>query len=161
MTLRRSRQSPWVTLFVIATTILCLICVVRAASDDDTFGDVKKWYNQAKESYENLPDQGKFATGAVCGFGASKVVVNSAVKFVKLAGAAFIATEVLEAVGVIDMDELVTEKQTESMKKRVMGRLGDIKRSITHFDLKQMVKNPKQKAGALGIAAGALVGFLL
>jgi hypothetical protein len=47
------------------------------------------------------------------------------------------------------------------MKKRVMNRLGDLKRSVTHFDLKEMVNNPKQKAGALGIAAGALLGFLL
>jgi hypothetical protein len=67
----------------------------------------------------------------------------------------------LEAVGVIDMDQLVSDQQTESMKKRVMSRLGDIKRAVTHFDLKEMVNDPKQKAGALGIAAGALVGFLL
>jgi hypothetical protein len=67
----------------------------------------------------------------------------------------------LEAVGVIDMDELVSDQQSESMKKRVLSRLGDLKRSVTNFDLKGMVNNPKQKAGALGIAAGALVGFLL
>jgi hypothetical protein len=47
------------------------------AGDDDTASDVKKWYQQAKENYENLPDTGKFATGAVCGYGASKLVVNS------------------------------------------------------------------------------------
>jgi hypothetical protein len=68
-------------------------------------------------------------------------------------------TEVLEAVGVIDMDEIVSDKQSESMKKRVMSRLGDVKRTVTNLDLKEMVKDPKQKAGALGIAAGALVGF--
>lgn len=45
-------------------------------ADDDTTTK-NNWYAQAKESYENLPEQGKFATGAVCGFGASKVVVNS------------------------------------------------------------------------------------
>jgi hypothetical protein len=70
-------------------------------------------------------------------------------------------TEVLEAVGVIDMDEIVSDKQSESMKKRVMSRLGDVKRTVTNLDLKEMVKDPKQKAGALGIAAGALVGFWL
>lgn len=61
----------------------------------------------------------------------------------------------------IDMDEIVSDKQSESMKKRVMSRLGDVKRTITNLDLKEMVKDPKQKAGALGIAAGAMVGFWL
>ena len=61
----------------------------------------------------------------------------------------------------IDMDEIVSDQQSESMKKRVMSRLGDVKRTVTNLDLKEMVKDPKQKAGALGIAAGAMVGFWL
>lgn len=73
----------------------------------------------------------------------------------------FFSTEVLEAVGVIDMDDLVSEQQSESMKQRVMTRLGGVKRSITSMDLKEMFNDPKQKAGAMGIAAGALLGFLL
>lgn len=71
------------------------------------------------------------------------------------------STEVLEAFGVIDMDEIASDKRSESMKQRVMNRLSFIKRSVTSFDLKAMVNNPKQKSGALGIAAGALLGFLL
>ena len=59
--------------------------------DDDPRKIVEKWIAQAREQYQTLPDQGKFCTGAVVGFGASKIAVNSAVKFVKLAGAAFIA----------------------------------------------------------------------
>ena len=60
-------------------------------NDDDPRKIVEKWIAQAREQYQTLPDQGKFCTGAVVGFGASKIAVNSAVKFVKLAGAAFIA----------------------------------------------------------------------
>lgn len=71
------------------------------------------------------------------------------------------STEVLEAIGVIDVDAMVSEQQTESMKQRVMGRLGNIKQSISHFSLKEMVNDPKQKAGALGIALGAIVGLML
>jgi hypothetical protein len=67
------RVTLW--LFVIIT-LLCLSSTVNAF-DDDTASSVKKWYQQAKENYENLPDHGKFATGAVCGYGASKLVVNS------------------------------------------------------------------------------------
>ena len=59
--------------------------------DDDPRKIVEKWIAQAREQYQTLPDQGKFCTGAIVGFGASKIAVNSAVKFVKLAGAAFIA----------------------------------------------------------------------
>ena len=60
-------------------------------NDDDPRKIVEKWIAQARKQYQTLPDQGKFCTGAVVGFGASKIAVNSAVKFVKLAGAAFIA----------------------------------------------------------------------
>jgi hypothetical protein len=67
----------------------------------------------------------------------------------------------LEAVGLIDMDEIVSEEDTQSIKKRAMNRLGDLKKSIKDLDLKTMVNNPKHKAGALGAAAGAIIGFLL
>ena len=63
----------------------------RNNDDDDPKKIVGKWISQAREQYKALPDQGKFCSGAVVGFGASKIAVNSAVKFVKLAGAAFIA----------------------------------------------------------------------
>ncbi|MGK3749514.1 MAG: hypothetical protein ACI8RD_001809 [Bacillariaceae sp.] len=63
----------------------------RNNDEDDPKKVVEKWISQAREQYKALPDQGRFASGAVVGFGASKIAVNSAVKFVKLAGAAFIA----------------------------------------------------------------------
>jgi len=62
--------------------------------------------------------------------------------------------------GIIDMDEIVSDERSESMRKRFMSRLGDVKRTIANFDLKEMVNDPNQKSGALGIATGAMVGFL-
>lgn len=43
-----------------------------------------------KETYDDLPDAGKFATGAVAGFGATRFTVNKVVTFVKISGAVFI-----------------------------------------------------------------------
>jgi hypothetical protein len=71
------------------------------------------------------------------------------------------STEVLEAIGFIDMDEIVSDESTQSMKQRALGSLSGIKNAIRDFDLKEMVEDPKQKSGALGAAAGALVGFLM
>jgi hypothetical protein len=91
-----------ILLFVFATiclnsNILAVVDATASSSsssrnnDDDPKKIVEKWISQAREQYKALPDQGKFCSGAVVGFGASKIAVNSAVKFVKLAGAAFIA----------------------------------------------------------------------
>lgn len=44
-----------------------------------------------KEHYDSLSPKGKFAVGAGVGYVGAKVVVGSAVKAIKVAGAAFIA----------------------------------------------------------------------
>jgi hypothetical protein len=83
----------------VPSLLLVLVLSASFLESSVTFADdhkgnqsgLKKWTKQAREQYEQLPEQGKFATGAIAGFGASKLVVNSAVKFVKIAGAAFIA----------------------------------------------------------------------
>jgi hypothetical protein len=50
---------------------------VTATRTKDDQNPVKKWVAQAREQYEQLPDEGKFSTGAFVGFGASKMVVKS------------------------------------------------------------------------------------
>lgn len=50
-----------------------------------------QYLKQLREKYDDLPDQGKFVTGAVIGYGSSKFVTKSAVTVVKFAGAAFVA----------------------------------------------------------------------
>jgi hypothetical protein len=44
-----------------------------------------------REKYDEMPEKGKFATGAAVGFGSSRIAIKSAVGVVKVAGAAFIA----------------------------------------------------------------------
>jgi hypothetical protein len=87
---RQTNKSRGVLATLLLLLTLCLSAAVVVNAQDEE-SDPRNWFKQVKKNYDNLPDQGKFATGAICGFGASKLVVNSAVKFVKLAGAAFIA----------------------------------------------------------------------
>ena len=48
-------------------------------------------FSYLKEKYEELPEKGRFAAGAVAGFVGSRVAVKSAVTVIKVAGAAYIA----------------------------------------------------------------------
>jgi hypothetical protein len=65
--------------------ILSLSSVAKA--DDDNSG----LFSYLRQKYDALPENGKFASGAAIGFGASRVAIKSAVGVVKVAGAAFIA----------------------------------------------------------------------
>ena len=76
----------------IIITLLAFLCVssgVRA--DDDLKAAADGLLRQLKEKYDSLSDHGKFATGAVVGFGISRITVKSAVGIVKVAGAAYVA----------------------------------------------------------------------
>lgn len=156
--------------------ILLFVCIalispnangVTAASSGSNDVDAKeileKWISVARNQYDNLPDQGKFATGAVVGFTSSKVAVNSAVRFVKIAGATFVATEVLEAAGILDMDALTESESSESIKRKAIGKIGEIRASIRRrLDGKNIKRwMEEDRMGSLGAATGAFFGFLL
>ena len=153
-----------VLLFIFIT--FCCPNIVDASSErneNDPKEIAQKWVLRAREQYEGLTDQGKFATGAVVGFTSSKLAVNSAVKFVKIAGAAFVATEVLEAAGILDMDTFADKESTESFKRKAISKIGEVRTSIrSRFDGENIKKWMKEdKMGTLGAAAGAFFGFLL
>ena len=123
---------------------------------------LQKWAKNARNQYDKLPDQGKFATGAVVGYTTSKVVVKSAVKFVKIAGAAFVATEVLEATGILEMDTFADSEASESIKKTAINKIGEFRNSIRkRLDGKNLKRwMETDKMGTLGAATGAFFGFL-
>mmetsp|Transcript_22767 Transcript_22767/g.49534 ORF Transcript_22767/g.49534 Transcript_22767/m.49534 type:complete len:171 (+) Transcript_22767:155-667(+) len=157
-------------LLFVCITFFCSQSVCVDAASSSSSGDaidpkeiLEKWVSSAREQYENLPDQGKFATAAVVGFTTSKVAVNSAVKFVKIAGAAFVATEVLEAAGILDKDAFTETEATESIKRKAIGKIGDIRTSIRRRLDGQNIKRwmETDRMGSLGAAAGAFFGFLL
>lgn len=70
---------------IFLSLLLCSSSPVNAKEED-----ARGMLDSLKESYDSLPDAGKFATGAVAGFGATRFTVNKVVTVVKLAGAAFI-----------------------------------------------------------------------
>ena len=106
-------------------------------------------FSYLRAKYDDLPEKGKFATGAAVGFGGSRVAIKSAVSVVKVAGAAFIAyvclslsirlslysgtfltpqhcvttfsTEVLNAAGVLDDIPSLSEEQS-AMAENVKRR---------------------------------------
>ena len=68
----------WIFLF-----LCCSVAVSPAAAGANT--------QSLKDQYDSLSPKGKFAVGAGVGYVGAKVVVGSAVKAIKVAGAAFIA----------------------------------------------------------------------
>lgn len=93
MILNMNRYPLKKLLLLLVGTILVFASVSSAqktTTKDEDKAEVKVYLAHLREQYEKLPDQGKFVTGAVVGFGASKMVVKSAVTFVKVAGAAFV-----------------------------------------------------------------------
>jgi hypothetical protein len=68
---------------------LYLFLLVSLTSASSAVGQTL--FSQLREKYDELPEKGKFATGAFAGFVGARVTVKSAVSVVKVAGAAYIA----------------------------------------------------------------------
>ena len=154
-----------ITILFFLFVTLCCPNLARASNNDenDSTEILQKWVKNARNQYDKLPDQGKFATGAVVGYTTSKIAVRSAVKFVKIAGAAFVATEVLEAAGILEMDTFADSESSQSIKKNAINKIGEFRNSIRkRLDGKNFKRwMETDKMGTLGAAAGAFFGFLL
>ena len=70
--------------------VFCLL-VLASSTTVAHADDASNVFSYLREKYDELPENGKFATGALVGFGGSRVAIKSAVSVVKVAGAAFIA----------------------------------------------------------------------
>lgn len=80
-------SSRWIRCLACIASLVFLSSLPVAKADEES---ARGMLDSLKESYDSLPDAGKFATGAVAGFGATRFTVNKVVTVVKLAGAAFI-----------------------------------------------------------------------
>lgn len=152
-----------ILLFFFFTFCCPTIANATGTTENDPTEIMQKWVVTARQQYDKLPDQGKFATGAVVGFTTSKLAVRSAVKFVKIAGAAFVATEVLEAAGILEMDSFTGTESSENIKRKAISKIGEFRKSIRkRFDGKNIKRwMEADKMGTFGAAAGAFFGFLL
>eukprot|EP00562_Extubocellulus_spinifer_P007479 CAMPEP_0178505422 /NCGR_PEP_ID=MMETSP0696-20121128/19121_1 /TAXON_ID=265572 /ORGANISM="Extubocellulus spinifer, Strain CCMP396" /LENGTH=142 /DNA_ID=CAMNT_0020134729 /DNA_START=81 /DNA_END=509 /DNA_ORIENTATION=- len=129
-----------------------------------------------RDQYDSLPPKGKFATGAVVGFVGAKIAVGSAVKAAKVAGAAFIASEVMNAAGVfndIDLPDSVDNVLDDAKpfmqiaKKRTLTTINDlrttVREKINPAKLRENLEEAmvKERMVTLGAATGAFVGLAL
>ena len=120
-------------------------------------------YQYLKEKYDDLPENGKFATGAIAGFGVSRVAIKSATKVVKIAGAAFVATEALNAAGVLDDLPTYASEEAANMKQKVLSVANNLRNSVRRRlgpdGLKRLMKSDRM--ATMGAATGAFVGFIV
>lgn len=114
--------------------------LTAAANNEDARGVL----DSLKETYDELPDAGKFATGAVAGFGATRFTVNKVVTVVKLGGAIFIGYVVLLFVDVISVDKkpgLTLIRATCTYSSEALKASGALERvSEENMDMAQKVK---------------------
>mmetsp|Transcript_16099 Transcript_16099/g.18047 ORF Transcript_16099/g.18047 Transcript_16099/m.18047 type:complete len:170 (-) Transcript_16099:48-557(-) len=158
-------------LVLVATTLLVVYnnaaTGVSAMKSNNGNEYMKGVFGSLKDHYDHLSVNGKCATCAALGFTGSRLVVKSSMTVVKVAGAAFIATEVMEAFGVLEnIPEFSGEQQ--QMMTMVKGRvIQSAKEFRTGF--RNEVCNPNKienfvkqepKSVIMG-AAGAMAGLLL
>lgn len=130
-----------------------------ASANDNVFAYLR-------EKYDDLPEKGKFAAGVTIGFTGSRLAIKSATTVVKVTGAAFVATEVLSAVGVLDEIPSLSEEQTEvaqQLKQRAVAFANNfrstIRRRLNTDNIKRLMETDRMVT--MGVATGAFVGFIV
>lgn len=143
-------------------------CLASAQDQDDLFGAV---VDPLWKRFEELPPKGKFATGAFAGFAASRIAVGTVTKTVKIAGAAFIASEVMNAAGVFDkLDMNISDEQSallgtarRRLTSTVNGFRKKVRQQLSPAKIQANVESAvrKERMATLGAAAGAFAGCIL
>jgi hypothetical protein len=122
-------------------------------------------YDYLKQKYDDLSENGKLATGAIAGFGVSRVVIKSAVGVVKVAGAAFVATEAMNAAGILDDIKIPDSysDERENLKRRALTVANNfrngVRKQVNPERLQSLMKTDRM--ATLGFCSGAFVGFLV
>jgi hypothetical protein len=149
----------------LALAVLATILTVKFANAKEETA-LKKFLSNLKEKYDILDDRAQFATGAAIGFGGARTLTKSAVGVVKVCGAAFVATEFLNACGMLDDIPSFSDDQLEmieSVKNRALTYADDFRTSMRNtFNAEKMrTVMENERMGALGAATGAFVGFMV
>jgi hypothetical protein len=119
-----------------------------------------------KSKYNQLPPKGKFATGAICGFTSSKIIVKQTMRTVKFAGAAFIISEVMDRVGLLDDVKTNNHQAIQMMKQKVTSTIKDcrlsIQKHVTLDNVRSIFDNAmtQDKMATLGFTTGTVAGLV-
>jgi len=132
---------------------------------------VRPTIDSCQLKYNSLSDNGRFVTGACVGFGTAKVVIGTTIKALKTVGAAYIVFEGLEYAGILKKGY---SHQTKSQRaalahardyvlRTVDGVRHDVRNTINPEVLRNRWNRSmkKDKAGSVGFATGAFLGFIL
>lgn len=118
--------------------------------------------------YDDLPLKGKFAVGTVLGFTGCKLTSRTVSKGLKLTGAAFICSEVLNQAGILDsIDEDSDSLQVlNRLKLTTKNCINNVRTSIrTNFSLDHIRSAYKDmldedRMGTCGLTTGIIAGLI-
>jgi len=123
-----------------------------------------------KQKYNDLPDRGKFVSGALTGFVASRIIVVPTVKIGKTLGATFIVAEIMNSAGFLDDRKYVSEDQQvffnrakqQFVEKVNAGRI-IIRENISINKLRSSFANAMEqdKMTTVGLTSGAVAALIL
>uniref|UniRef100_A0A7S2III9 Uncharacterized protein n=1 Tax=Helicotheca tamesis TaxID=374047 RepID=A0A7S2III9_9STRA len=154
--------------------VLCMLAVALSSTKADNvssnpWGMVKQAVEPLQEKYIDLPPKGKFASGAFVGFAASRMTVKAVVKGMKITGAFYIASEVLDYTGFLHMPEMSeeTEQALEKLMTVAKRFINEWRIKVRHYLNPDNIKVHYKKAldrdsmTTMGVTVGAFFGFLL
>lgn len=130
----------------------------------------EKYLKPMKQKYNDLPDRGKFVSGALTGFVASRIIVVPTVKIGKALGATFIVAEIMNSAGFLDDRKYVSEDQQvffnrakqQFVEKVNAGRI-IIRENISINKLRSSFANAMEqdKMTTVGLTSGAVAALIL
>ena len=143
-----------------------------AQESDDIKSPIESITVPLKQQFDALPPKGKFATGAFVGFAATRVAIKTTTGILKIAGATFVASEVLNRAGVFNTVDLpdISEENMALLKKArrvAASSLNNFRMEVRQRLSPEKVKSvfdsalEKERMGTLGLASGAVAGFVL
>ncbi|CAB9502729.1 expressed unknown protein [Seminavis robusta] len=137
--------------------IFCLLLLTTVKGQYNSEEDIDRRgpLQALREKFDELPSGAKVATSAGAGFVTSRVALKTFVSAAKVAGAAFIATEVLSVSGVLDNMPDFLEDQVQSaknVKDRCLMEANKLRKGFRET-------LQKEKLAGLGFACGAFVGM--
>lgn len=132
---------------------------------------VRPTIDSCRLKYNSLSDNGRFVNGACVGFGTAKVVIGTTIKALKTVGAAYIVFEGLEYAGILKKGYSHQTKSQQAAlahaRDYVLRTVDGVRHDVRNTINPEVLRNrwnrsmKKDKAGSVGFATGAFLGFIL